>query len=258
MIAVVLQALLGLGRKAVTGPLTALVGIAAAVLFFFNVNVLPVLVGGGLVVMLVKNAGRIKNQGAGILAPLLIQISSSYLVSPEPFNYTRLFLVFLKIGSILYGSGYLLLAFLQNDLVHNLGWLSEQQLIDAVAVGQLTPGPVFTTATFIGYVLGGVPGGILATVAIFLPSFIFVALSNPLIPRIRSLPWTGSVLDGVNAAALGLMAAVTWELGRAALVDGLTVLLALVSAFLLIRLRLNSTWLILGGGLIGLAGQIWF
>jgi chromate transporter len=159
---------------------------------------------------------------------------------------------FLKVGSVLYGSGYVLLAFLRADLVQRWGWITDQQLMDAIAVGQFTPGPVFTTATFIGYIVAGVPGALLATVGIFLPSFVFVAASSPLIPRLRRSAWAGSFLDGVNVASLGLMAAVTWQLGRAALVDWVTISLALVATLLVFRLRVNSAWLVLGGGLMGL------
>jgi chromate transporter len=159
----------------------------------------------------------------------------------------------LKIGAVLYGSGYVLLAFLRNDLVVNLGWLTDQQLLDAVAIGQFTPGPVFTTATFVGFLVAGWPGAILATVAIFLPSFLFVAAISPLIPRLRNSTLLASLLDGVNVAALGLMAAVTWQLGQAAIVDWLTALLAILAAVLLFRFKLNSAWLVLGGALIGLA-----
>jgi chromate transporter len=162
-----------------------------------------------------------------------------------------LFFTFLKIGAVLYGSGYVLLAFLQADFVERLGWLSEQQLIDAVAIGQFTPGPVFTTATFIGYILGGFQGAILATVGIFLPSFIFVLISNPIIPRLRQSPWASSLLDGVNAAALGLMAAVTFILGRAAFVDPYAIVLAIAAAILLFRFKVNSTWLVIGGAAAG-------
>jgi chromate transporter len=145
-----------------------------------------------------------------------------------------------------------LLAFLQADFVDHYGWLTQQQLLDAIAIGQITPGPVFTTATFIGYLLGDLPGALVATLGIFLPSFVFVALSNPLIPRMRASPWFGALLDGVNAAALGLMAAVTWQLGQAALVDPLAVVLALAAALLLLRWRVNSTWLIAAGAVTGL------
>jgi chromate transporter len=132
------------------------------------------------------------------------------------------------------------------------GWLSDAQLLDAIAIGQVTPGPLFTTATFIGYQLGGVSGALLATLGIFLPSFVFVAISNPFIPKLRGSPWFGALLDGVNAAALGLMAAVTWQIGRASLVDPLTILVALAALALLLRFKINTTWLIAGGALVGL------
>jgi len=164
-----------------------------------------------------------------------------------------LFLFFLKVGSVLFGSGYVLLAFLRADLVVRWGWLTEGQLLDAVAVGQMTPGPVFTTATFIGYVLAGVPGAVVATVGIFLPSFIFVALIGQLLPRVRRSRTAGAFLDGVNVASLALLAAVTWELGRVAIIDGTTAGLAVVSGVLLARGRLNSAWLLLAGAAIGLA-----
>src|SRR5437868_7652576 len=169
-----------------------------------------------------------------------------------PFGLWPLFVFFLKIGSVLYGSGYVLLAFLRSGLVERFHWLTETQLLDAVAVGQVTPGPVFTTATFVGYILGGTPGAIVATIGIFLPAFVFVALSGPLVPRIRGSAVAGAFLDGVNVASLALMAVVTWELGRSALVDVWTVGLAVLSAGLLLRYRLNSAWLVLGGGVLGL------
>jgi chromate transporter len=162
-------------------------------------------------------------------------------------------LTFLKIGAVLYGSGYVLLAFLRGDFVERLQWLTDRQLLDAVAVGQVTPGPVFTTATFIGFVLAGWSGAVLATVAIFLPSFVFVAVSGPLLPRVRGSRQASAFLDGVNVAALGLMAAVTWELGRAAIVDPLTVALAVASAVVLVATRVNSVWLLAAGGALGLA-----
>jgi len=164
-----------------------------------------------------------------------------------------LFATFLKIGAVLFGSGYVLLAFLRADFVERLGWLTERQLLDAVAVGQVTPGPLFTTATFIGYVLAGVPGAIVATIGIFLPAFVFVAISGPLIPRLRRSRVAGAGLDGVNAASLALMAVVTWQLGRAALVDVSSAFIAVASATLLAMRRVNSAWLVLAGGLAGVA-----
>jgi chromate transporter len=159
------------------------------------------------------------------------------------------------VGSVLFGSGYVLLAFLRADLVDRWHWLTGAQLLDAVAVGQFTPGPVFTTATFIGYVLGGPAGAVVATLGIFLPAFIFVALSGPLVPRLRRSPTAGAFLDVVNAASLSLMATVTGYLARAALIDLPTIGLAVISILLLFRFKLNSAWLVLGGGLTGLAAS---
>jgi len=215
------------------------------------------LLGAGALVVLLR-AGR-RLSGAIVLcatatapAASLAQVS----VAAGSAALGTLFLVFLKIGAVLYGSGYVLLAFLRSDFVNRLGWLTDRQLLDAVAVGQFTPGPVLTTATFVGYLVGGAQGALLATLAIFLPSFVFVALSRPLIPRVRGSRWSGAFLDGVNVASLGLMAAVTWELGRAALVDGLTVALAVGAAVLLVWLRINSAWLVLAGAAIGGASTL--
>jgi chromate transporter len=255
VIAIIAHALWNLGRKAVKNALLAFVGLAVIILYFFQANELLLLFAGGLAVMLVANLQRfrIREIGAlflpGISGFSIFALSSLAVV---PFSLPLLFLTFLKIGSILYGSGYVLLAFLRADFVVKFGWLSEAQLIDAVAIGQVTPGPVFTTATFIGYLLAGIPGALLATLGIFLPSFLFVAISNPLIPKVRNSPWVSGLLDGVNVASFGLMAAVTWRLGQASLVDPLTVLIALVSLGLLVRFKVNTTWLIAGGALLGL------
>ena len=250
IIAIITQALWNLGKKAVKSPLTGAVGLAVVALYFLGVNEIALLFASGLMVMAGENLRRSKLDGASLLVPLAGFSLPS--LAAIPFSLSVLFLTFLKIGAVLYGSGYVLLAFLRADFVVRLGWLTDQQLIDAIAVGQVTPGPVFTTATFIGFVLGGVPAALLATLGIFLPSFIFVALSNPVIPRLRNSPWASSLLDGVNVASTGLMTAVTWQLGRAALIDPLTVTLALVALVLLLQFRVNSTWLILGGALTGL------
>ena len=176
----------------------------------------------------------------------------SFLAASTPFNLTLLFLNFLKIGATFYGSGYVLLAYLRADFVLNLGWLTDKQLIDAIAIGQITPGPVFTTATFIGYLLGGIPGSLLATLGIFLPSFIYVGISSLIIRQIRNSPWASSFLDGVNAASLGLMLAVSIQLASTALIDPITIGVAVICLIILIRFQTNSTWLIAGGALIGL------
>ncbi len=159
----------------------------------------------------------------------------------------------LKIGSVIYGSGYVLLAFFDYEFVVRLGWLTHQQHLDAIAVGQITPGPIASSATFVGYLMGGMPSGLLATLAFFLPSFFFVALVSRIMPWLRKSWWTGAFLDGVNISALGLMVGVTWQLGRAGVVDWFTILLTVISLFLVFRSRVNSAWLILGGGLLGVA-----
>jgi chromate transporter len=266
VIAIILQALWSLGRKAIKSLLTGLAAIAVVVLYFLGVNEIALLFGGALAVMLAANiqSWRARAMGAFLLplgqavtslrgASALPAAAAAQVAAAISFSLPVLFLTFLKIGSVMYGSGYVLLAFLRADLVVRYGWLSDTQLLDAIAIGQVTPGPLFTTATFIGYQLGGLSGALLATLGIFLPSFVFVAISNPFIPRLRRSPWLGALLDGVNAAALGLMAAVTWQIGRASLVDPLTVLVALAALVLLLRYRLNSTWLIAGGALVGLA-----
>ena len=199
--------------------------------------------------MLIANRDRWRRTPLRVVAPLGLVVAP---LAAEPFGLAPLFWIFLKIGSVLYGSGYVLLAFLRADFVVRLGWLTDAQLIDAISIGQVTPGPVFTTATFVGYLLGGVPGALLATLGIFLPSFVFVAISNPFISRLRNSPWTSALLDGVNVASLGLMAGVTFELGRAALVDPLTVAIALVTGIALVRFRVNATWLVLAGGVVGI------
>ena len=252
IIAIVVQALWGLGRGAVKRALLGAVGLAVIALYLLGYNELALLFGAGALVMLIANLRRLGRRGA---APaLLLGLPGALLAqAATPVSLGTLFLTFLKIGGLLYGSGYVLLAFLRNDFVERLGWLTDKQLLDAVAIGQVTPGPVFTTATFIGYILAGAPGALVATIGIFLPSFLFVALTNPLIPRLRRSPWMGAFLDGVNVAAVGLMVAVTWELGRAAIVDWLTAALALAAALLLVRFKVNSTWLIAGGAIAGLA-----
>jgi chromate transporter len=236
IIAIVVQALWKLGRTAVKDLFLAAVALAAFVLYLVGVNELVLVFGAGLVVMLVRNARRI--------SPGLLSV-----------GLPTLFLTFLKIGAVLYGSGYVLLAFLRADFVERLGWITERQLLDAVAIGQFTPGPLFTTATFVGYLVLGVRGALLATLAIFLPSFVLVAVTAPWIPRIRSSRWLGAALDGVNAGAVALMAGVTVQLLRDAVVDIPTAALALVAGVALFQFRINSVWLVSVGALAGLAIQ---
>lgn len=251
MIAIIVQAIWLLGRKAVTDLPTVLVGAGVIALYFLGVNEILLLFSGGLVIYLVRmaQAGRLKGLPAWFPPLGVLGAGAFQAVS---FQLSILFLTFLKIGFVLYGSGYVLLAFLRADFVERLGWLTDQQLIDAIAIGQVTPGPLFTSATFIGYLLDGVPGALLATAGIFLPSFVLVLLIHPFIPRLRRAAWTGYLLDGVNVSSLGLMAAVTWQLGLTTIIDPWTAAIALVSGVLLLRYRLNTTWLVLGGALAGL------
>jgi chromate transporter len=255
IIAIVLQALWGFARAAVKTRLLAMICAAGMVLVFLGINELAILLGAGVVGIgnhLTSRRNRRTLLSRGGLFILITQAAAAGLSTAASVGLWPLFLFFLKVGSILYGSGYVLLAFLRADLVERWHWLSDTQLLDAVAVGQVTPGPVFTAATFIGYLLGGFDGAIVATVGIFLPSFFFVALSGPLVPRIRASAAAGAFLDGINAASLALMAVVTWQLAYAAVVDLTTVALSVISLILLVRYRLNSVWLVIGGGTIGL------
>jgi chromate transporter len=257
IIAVVLQAIWGLARTAVKGIGLAIIGVAALGLYLAGVHELAILFGAGLVVLIVRSVR--KSDGEKMLSVAALTASAggsqALAVALSP-DLTRLFLIFLKIGAVLYGSGYVLLAFLRSEFVIRLGWLTDQQIIDAVAIGQFTPGPVFTTATFIGYLLGSWQGALLATVAIFLPSFVFVALTNPLIPRLRQSPAAAALLDGVNVGALGLMAGVTWQLGRSAIVDAFTIALAAISAIVLLRWNINSAWLVLAGAIAAVIARV--
>jgi chromate transporter len=258
IIAVVAQAVWGLARRALATPLAAAVALAVVVLSLRGADEVALLFGAALGLPLVRAVAT--GGGARGLAPGGLLAVTAASAAPAAtgggaavgsVSLTELGLVFLKVGSILFGSGYVLLAFLRPDLVERTGWLSDAALLDAVAVGQLTPGPVLSTATFIGYLVAGTSGALVATVAIFLPSFVFVAMSNPLIPRLRRSSWAGGFLDGANAASVALMAVVTWELAQSAVIDWLTAALAVVAATLLFATRLNSAWLVAGGALVG-------
>ncbi|HLZ58867.1 MAG TPA: chromate efflux transporter [Ktedonosporobacter sp.] len=267
VIAIVAQAVWGLSRTVLKKVFPVILALIVLTCYLVGVNGLILLVGGGLCVGLLRWMQRRRRKDmatSSIAFPLLSGMHGLWRALPiyasgagtvlvvTPFSLLTLFLTFLKIGSILYGSGYVLLAFLHSDFVQGLGWLTDRQLLDAVSIGQFTPGPVFTTATFIGYLVGGWQGALLATLAIFLPSFLLIAIIHPLTARLRSSPWTGAILDGVNIAALALMAGVLVQLGQSALIDIWTWAIALVSLVLLFRFKLNSAWLILAGALLGL------
>lgn len=262
VIAIVAQALWVLGRSALRRPSLAAVFAAALVASAAGLHELLVLAGGGVLAAILTIRGGPRPRSAIALAAATACTSAAAGAALAPAaaaggaGLWPMFLVFLKAGALLFGSGYVLLAFIRADLVERLGWLTEQQLLDAIAVGQVTPGPLFTTATFIGYVLGGASGAAVATVAIFLPAFIFVAVSGPLVPRVRRSAAASSVLDGVIAGSLALMAMVCWQLARAALTDVFTIVLAALSLAVLIRFRINSAWLVAAGAAAGAAASL--
>jgi chromate transporter len=252
IVVVVLQALARLAPSAVRSWGLRVLALVAAAAAAVGVHELAVLFGAGVLAAGARAADRRRPGGPAQLLPAVPLGAGAAAVS---FTLPALFLLFLKIGSVLFGSGYVLLAFLRADLVERLHWISESQLLDAVAAGQVTPGPVFTTATFIGYLLDGPAGALVATAGIFLPAFVFVAASGPLVPRLRTSPIAAAFLDGVNAASLALMAVVTVTLARAAVAGPTSALIAVAAAVLLFRFKVGSTWLVLGGALVGLAAS---
>jgi chromate transporter len=266
VVAIIAYALWGLCRTVLKGIWPVIVAILVLGLYLLGVNVIILLFGGGVLYGLIRITERWYREKRTLARPPLSslvgifafqwQILSvpfmGFATTAVPFSLPALFLTFLKIGAVLYGSGYVLLAFLRSDFVLHLHWLTDRQLLDAVSIGQFTPGPVFTTATFIGYVLGGLPGALLATLGIFLPSFLFIALIHPVATRLRRSQWTAPLLDGVNVAALALMAGVLIQLGQNALVDVLTWAIAVIAFVILLRFKLNSAWLILAGAAAGL------
>ncbi len=266
VIAIIAQAVWGLCRTVLKGILPVCLGVVALIVYLLGVNQLILLVCGGLLFALLRWWER-RRQLRGVVSSVLpFSFANIYELWQKalptiplagvasaaiPVSLLTLFLTFLKIGSVLYGSGYVLLSFLRTDFVQHLGWLTDRQLLDAVSIGQFTPGPVFTTATFIGYLVAGWPGALLATLAIFLPSFLLVAPIHPVAVRLRKSPWTASILDGVNIVALALMTGVLFQLAQSTQIDIPTWLIALVSLVILLRFKINSVWLILAGALVG-------
>jgi chromate transporter len=274
IIAIILQALWKLGKSAIKNVQTFGAGLVVVVLFCLGINEILLLLLTGLVVMLISHWQIAKNDHKALLflpisslisnLPSSLPISSWSLASvPTTLavaagspTWLAVFLFFLKIGAVLYGSGYVLLAFLQQELVDRLHWLTSQQLLDAVAIGQVTPGPVFTTATFVGYLLAGHTGAIAATIGMFLPAFVLVALVRPWVTNLRRSPQVSGFLDGVNVASLGLIVVVTWQLGRTAIVDWVSALVAIASCIVVFRYKINSAWLVMAGGLIGVLAKV--
>ena len=257
VIAIILAALWKLGPKAAKGWRLGLVGASATVASLLGTGEIVTLAVIGLLGTIWLHTSRSESAAAGVIVLLsqtkrhVFAAAAATGAAASALSLTKLGLFFLKIGSILYGSGYVLIAFLEGGLVDEYGWLTKAQLLDAVAAGQFTPGPVLTTATFIGYVLMGWPGAGVSTLGIFLPSFLFVAVLNPIIPRLRKSQWSAAFLDAVNAAALGLMAAVLIELARSTLITWQAALIAIASAIAVFFLKINSAYLVLGGALLG-------
>ena len=252
VIAIVVQALIRLSRTAIKSRMLAATAAAAVVATALGANELVVLIGGGLVAAAAVRPARPVAPAPLLLSPVVIASATT-----TPASLLAIFALFAKTGAVLFGSGYVLLAFLRADFVDRLHWLTDRQLLDAIVVGQITPGPVFTTATFVGYVIAGWQGAVVATVGIFLPAFVFVAASGPLVPRLRRSPTAGAALDGVTVASLALMAVVTWQLGRAALPDVVTWTIASISLLLLLRYRVNSAWLVGATLAVGLVITGW-
>jgi chromate transporter len=246
VIIVIAQGAFRLVRSAVKSNWLGLVGVAAMAAAALGLDPLLTMVVAGVLAALVHLGLRSRTPVASPLS--LGALATAGTLTP---SLPWLFLVMLKIGATIFGGGYVLVAFLRSDLVVRLGWLTERQLLDAVAMGQVTPGPLFTTATFVGYVLAGLPGALVATIGIFLPAFVLVGLSGPLVPKIRNSTVAGAALDGINVAALALMIVVSIQLGRTAIVDWTTLAIALLSALLLFRYRVNSAWLVVGSAVLG-------
>ena len=254
VVAIIVQAVWRLGRAGVKDVASVVVGVAAAALSLAGLAPVAVLLVSGITIAVARGMRAVGTGSVPALLPISPVVAAGAIGTPV--TLPSVFLVFLKIGALVFGSGYVLLAFLRADLVERLHWLTEHQLLDAVAVGQVTPGPVFTTATFIGYLLAGWTGAAVATLAIFLPAFLLVAASGPFVPRLRQSGLVASILDGVTVGALALMAVVTWQLGRVAVVDLGTAALLIGSAILLLRFRLSSTWLVVAGAGLGMVLSI--
>ena len=263
VIALIVIAIWRLGKSAVTGPGLALLGIAALAAFFLELNPILILLGGGVVGMLARRASTLRTENSALLVPLLrlgwpspagvfgTAVLATGVVAGRA-SLAQIALFFLRVGAVLYGGGYVLLAFLDHGLVQQHAWLTQRQLLDAIAIGQFTPGPVFSTATFIGYLLAGVPGAAVATVGIFLPSFFYVALLAPVLFRLRESAWIAAFLDAVNVCALALMSGVTFRLAVDALRLWPSWVIGAVALAVLLRWKVNPAWIILAGGIAGL------
>jgi len=247
-VALIAQAIWNLGRTALKNTALTMLAICVIALAAWGVHALLLLIGAGILWLIAREGTRLARTRAAIVGMLGTGVAGAGGV----IGAVPVFLYFLKIGAVLFGSGYVLLAVLRADLVAKLHWLSDAQLLDAIAVSQATPGPFFTVATFIGYLLAGWRGAALATLGMFLPAFVYVGATAGFLPKLRQSPVASAFLDGVNAAAVALMAFVGWQFARASLVNAPAVILAVVSAVLVFRYKVNSAWLVLGGAAAGI------
>lgn len=249
IIAVILTAVFPLAKQSLKSVTLGIIGLVALVLSLLNINEIYIIFGAGLISLLLVAYKKRYNGSANVFFPFLLQISSASLLPASATNW-KLFFVFLKIGAILYGSGYVLFAYIESELVAN-GMLTHQQLTDAIAVGQFTPGPVFSSVTFIGYQINGVTGALVSTIAIFLPAFLFVALLNPLVKKMRNSSAFSAFLDGVNMASVAVIISVCYVLGKDAITDWRSILIGVASLLLLFTKKINSAFIILGAAVAG-------
>jgi len=255
VISIIADALWSLGRAALKNIWLASMAVVALILYFKGVSVVAIILGAAaLTAAFAYSKSKSRKPALAVLPMLGVGAGTAVVASGAiPFSMARLFFTFLKIGAVSYGSGYVLLAFMHADFVAHLHWLTEKQLLDAMAAGQVTPGPVFASATFVGYLTGGLKGALLATLGMFLPSFIFIAILFPFIPKLKGSAGARIFLDGINAVTVGLMAAVSWQLARGAILDAFTAAEAVIGFIILRRYQINSAWLILGGLIAGFA-----
>ena len=262
VIAVIIQALITLEKRACSNWFLLTVGVITLALYLLGVEEIILLFGGATVILLWKGGRKLLGRGAASLMciPSLFNLSllrfSSLLNAVASFSNTTLFLTSLKIGSLMFGTGYVFIAFARSEFVTSLGWINNSQLIDAITVGQALPGPLSKSITFIGYLVGGVPSALIATVGFFLPSFILVALLSKIVILARKSWWAAAFIDGVNVASLGLMAGTTVIIARTGVVDIFSALLALVSLLIIFKYKISSHWVILGGGVLGIAYKL--
>jgi chromate transporter len=258
VIAIIIQAVTRLGKRASKSVLLVIVGLIALALFLMGVEEMFLLFGGALLVILVRTGRRLIGKEIAVLFPV---VSLFRLPFPafgavvQPFSNSTFFLICMKIGALLFGSGYVLLAFAKTEFVENLGWITNAQLIDAIAVGQAVPGPLTKSLAFIGYLLGGIPSAV-ASLGIYLPSLLLVALISRIVMLVRKTWWAAAFIDGVTVASLGLMAGAAIDIGRAALVDIFSTILALASLLLIFKYKVKTHWIILGGGVAGIAYKL--